>query len=214
MKKILLHAWLFLYAISHGVNAETLEEQANRIELANKEIELSKENDRKKIPNIFDNYKNSLQITTGQPKVIDSDGNKVKISMDVFVKLNDPDLSLQIGRTIKEFLYFPMLYKDEKGNTYYEISYASGGSSIAWDELIKRQLRAEITVLGDKSSIPLFGSFENGFTVKIVEKEVFEIVFSVEKKKLNLDLTPKIELVSSTCKEIIRGAYYGACKKY
>lgn len=212
MKKFLLHALLFLYAISHGVNAETLEEQANRIELANELAKKEEENNRKKIPNIFDSYKNSLQITTGQPKVIDSDGNKVKISMIISVKLNDPNLSLQIGRTMKEFFNFPMLYEDEKGNTYHEISIASGGSRIAWEELTERKLRAEITVLGDKSSIQLFGSDQYWFNVKIVEKEIFEVAFSIERKKLNSDLTPKIELVSSTCKK--RADVGGGCIKY
>ncbi|MGZ8181174.1 MAG: hypothetical protein ACXWT1_04370 [Methylobacter sp.] len=196
MKKYLLCPLLFFCFIGHTLTstAATLEEQADK-------IESSKNDARKKISDIFNKYKNSLQITTGQPNVIDSDGNKVMIRMEVSVKLTDPNLSLQMDDTVKEYFSYPKRYTSGNNNTYLEMSIVSGGNQVAWDELTRKELRAEISFLDDKQSIHLFGSFKNWFTVKITEKEVFELIFNVDKKNINLNPTPTIRIITKICKE-------------
>lgn len=197
MKKYLLYPLFFFCFIGHTLisAATTLEEQADK-------IESSKNDKRKKISDIFNKYKNLLEITTGQPNVIDSNGNIVNIRMEVFVKLTDQNLSLQMDQTMQKDFGNYTRYTSGNDNTYLDISIVSGGNQEAWDELTRKELRAEISFLEDKQSIPLFGSFQNGFTVQITEKKVFELTFSVDKKNINLNPTPTIKLISTNvCKE-------------
>lgn len=194
MNKYLLYSLLFFCLIGHPLTstALTLEEQADN-------IESSKNNIHKKISDIFNKYKKSLQITTGEPIVSDSDGNKVTIRMDVFVKLTDPKLSLQMAYVMNEYFRNFHRYTSGKDDTYLEMSIVAGGNHEAWDKLTQKGLLAEISFLKNKQSIPLFGNFSNWFTVKITEKEVFEITFSVDKKNIRLNPTPTIRLVTKIC---------------
>jgi len=167
--------------------AISLEEQVNN-------IESSKNNIHKEISNIFNKYKKSLQITTGQPNVIDSDGSTVTISMEVFVKLTNPSLSLKMAKVMNKYFRCFSRY-----TSYLEISIVACGNHDAWDELTKNGLLAEISFLNDTQLIPLFGNFSNWFSVKIIEEDVFNMTFSVDKKNINLDPTPTIRLVTKNC---------------
>jgi hypothetical protein len=194
VNKYLLYSLLFFCLISHPLTstATTLEEQANNIESSKNKIH-------KEISDIFNKYKESLKITTGQPNVIDSNGNTVMIRMEVFVKLTDPNLSLQIADTLKRYFRFPRRYTSGNEDTYLEMSIVAGGDREAWDELTQNELLAEISFLENTQSIPLFGNFSNWFTVKITENEVFEMTFSVDKKNIKQDATPTIRLVTKNC---------------
>lgn len=189
MNKHLLYSLLFFCLIGHPLisTATTLEEQANNIESSKIEI-------RKEISDIFNKYQKSLKITTGQPKVIDSNGNTVTISMEVFVKLTDPNLSLQMANAMNKYFRSFTRY-----TTYLDVSIAAGGNNEAWDELTQNGLLAEIYFLKNKQSIPLFGNFSGWFSVKITEEEVFKMTFSIDKKNIKLDLTPTIRLVTKSC---------------
>lgn len=189
MNKYLMYTLLFFCLIGHTLTstATTLEEQANNIESSKNKIH-------KEISDIFNKYKKSLQITTGQPNVINSDGHTVMIRMEVFVKLTDTNLSLQMANAMNRYFSYPHRY-----TTYLEVSIVSGGDPEAWGELTQNGLLAEISFLENKQSIPLFGNFSNWFTVKITENEVFEMTFSVDKKNIKLDTTPTIRLVTVNC---------------
>lgn len=189
-----MYPLLFFCLIGHPLTstAITLEEQADN-------IESSKNNIHKKISDIFNKYKKSLQITTGQPNVIDSNGTIATIRMEVFVKLTDPNLPLQMVDAMNGYFRNFNRYGSENEDTYLEMSIVAGGNHEAWDELTKNGLLAEISFLENKQSIPLFGNFSNWFTVKITEKEVFEITFSVDKKNIKLDPTPAISIVTKNC---------------
>ena len=180
---------LFIEEFGHPLTskATTLEEQANT-------IESSKNEARKEISDIFNKYKKSLKITTGQPEVIDSNGHTVMVSMEVFVKLTDPNLSLQMARAMNKYFTSVTRY-----TSYLEASIAAGGNKEAWDELVKNDLQAKISFLGDIQSISLFGNFDYWFSVKITEEEVFKITFSVDKKNLKLNPTPTIRLAIKNC---------------
>ena len=189
MNKYLLYSILFFCLIGHPLTstATTLEEQANNIESSKNEIH-------KEISDIFNQYQKSLKITTGQPIVSNSNGNTVTVSMDVFVKITDPNLSLQMGSAMTRYFRSVTSY-----TTNLDVSIVAGGDSEAWDELTQNELLAEISFLENMQSIPLFGNFSNWFTVKITENEVFEITFRVDKKNIKLDATPTIRLVTKNC---------------
>lgn len=189
MNKYLLRSLLFFCLIGHSLTstATTLEEQANNIESSKNEIH-------KEISDIFNQYKKSLKITTGQPIVSDSNGNTVKVSMEVFVKLTDPNLSLQMASAMKKYFRSVTRY-----TTYLHASIAAGGDEEAWDELTQNGLIAEISFLGNIQSISLFGNFDNWFSVDIIEDDVFKMTFNVDKKNIKLDSIPTIKLVTKNC---------------
>ncbi len=189
VNKSLLYSLLFFYLIGHPLNstATTLEEQADNIESSKNAIH-------KEISDIFNNYKKSLKITTGQPEVIDSNGNTVTISMEVFVKLTDPNLSLQMASAMNKYFRSVTRY-----TTYLNASIAAGGNKEAWTQLTQNGLLAKISFLGDIQSISLFGNFDYWFSVKITEEDVFKITFSIDKKDLKLNPTPTIRLVIKNC---------------
>lgn len=172
--------------------ATTLEEQADKIEYSKNDV-------RKKISDIFGKYIKSLQISTSQPEVIDSDGNTVAIRIEVFVKLTDKNLSAQIDDMVREYFRYPKRYATENEVNYLELSIVSGGNRIAWDELTKNGLMVEISFLEGKQVIPVFGNFSNWFTVTIVENKAFEIALTVNKKSLKSNLTPTIKLITRSC---------------
>jgi len=167
--------------------ATTLEEQANNIEASKHKIH-------KEIADIFEEYKTSLKITTGQPIVIDSNGNTVTVSMEVFVKLTNPNLSLQMASVMNKYFRSFTRY-----TTYLNVSIAAGGNHEAWEELTKNGLLAEISFLDNTRAIPLFGNFSNWFSVKITENDVFKITFIVDKKNIKLNPTPTINLITKNC---------------
>lgn len=189
MKNLLLYSLIYFCLIGHPLTstATTLEEQANNIESSKNKIH-------KEISDIFNKYKKSLKITTGQPIVSDSNGNTVTVNMEVFVKLTDPNLSSQMANAMNEYFRSFTRY-----TTYLDVSIAAGGNNEAWDELTKNGLLAEISFSGDTRSIPLFGNFSNWFSVKITEEEVFKMTFRVDKKNIKLDPTPTIRLVTKSC---------------
>lgn len=194
MNKYLLYSILLFCLIGHPLAsiATTLEEQANSIESA-------KNKAHKEILDIFNKYKESIKITTGQPSVIDSNGHTVMIRIKVFVKLIDANLSLQMADAMNRYFSYPRRYASGNKDEYIEVSIVSGGDHEAWDELTQNGLRAEISFLENKQSMPLFGNFSNWFTVKITENEVFEMTFRVDKKNIKKDATPTIRLVSEKC---------------
>ena len=189
MNKYLLYSILFFCLIGHPLTstATTLEEQANNIESSKNEIH-------KEISDIFNQYQKSLKITTGQPIVSNSNGNTVTVSMDVFVKITDPNLSLQMGSAMTRYFRSVTSY-----TTNLDVSIVAGGDSEAWDELTKNGLLAEISFLGSMQSISLFGNFGNWFSVDIIKDDVFKMTFNVDKKNIKLDATPTIRLVTKNC---------------
>ncbi|WP_432740707.1 hypothetical protein ABXJ76_11865 [Methylobacter sp. G7] len=189
MNKYLLYSLLFFCLIGHPLTstATTLEEQANNIESSKNEIH-------KEISDILNQYQKSLKITTGQPIVSDSNGNTVTVSMEVFVKLTDPNLSLQMASAMTKYFTNVTRY-----TTYLHTSIAAGGDKEAWDELTKNGLLAEISFLGKMQSISLFGNFGYWFSVDIIEDDVFKMTFNVDKKNLKLDPIPTIKLVTKNC---------------
>jgi len=191
VNKYLLYSLVFFGLIGHPLTskATTLEEQANNIESSKNKIH-------KEISDIFNKYKKSLQITTSQPNVVDSNGHTVMISMDVVVKLTAPDLSLQLADAMNRYF---RIYTRGNEDSYLEVSIVSGGNREAWDELTQNGLLAEISFLESMQSIPLFGNFSNWFTVKITTNEVFKMTFIVDKKNIKLNPTPTIKLVTKSC---------------
>lgn len=178
-----------------------LEEQANAIEHSKNNAR----NEIQKISDIFSEYKKSIQITTSQPRVSDSDGINVRLSMDVFVELKNPDLVSQIITLMNKYF----IYHAKNYDAYIETSIAAGGNREAWDEFAKNGLIAEISFLGDKRQVPIFGTFEYWFNLKVTKKEKFNVIFLVDKKRIkNMDKisTPNIAIVTRVCQT--RDEYY------
>jgi len=205
MKKYLL---LFLILVGNSVTsfAFSLEEQVNNIESSNKSAS-------KEISNIFYEYKKIIKITTGEPKVIKSNGRKVTILMDVFIELVDPNNSLKkILHTLGSNINQVERRADYSGKeSHIEVSWIRGGNRGAWKQLTKHGLLAEITFLNSKKLVPLYGNFSYSSltTVHIKEKDTFEIEFIVDKSNLKMNPTPKIKLITKTCGK--KGSYY-SCK--
>ncbi len=166
------YLWILFCLLGQPLDsaAATLEEQADA-------IEATRNNARKEIFDIFNKYKNSIKVTTGEPTVINSDGEKVVIGMKVFVKLMDVNISSQLSDVMNKYFSYPRKFATGDEGKYVEVSIVSGGDRDAWNELTKNGLKAEVLFLKEAQSIPLFGNFDNWFTVKITESEVLMLDF-------------------------------------